>query len=326
MTLSVIDPGLYTTVQDLGRPGFGHLGVSRSGAMDADSLRLSNLLAGNEPGAAALELTATGVNLQARREVVLALAGAGWSMRAEAADAVRSPGICRLVAGQTVQVDRSADGAFRAYLAVRGGLQSRAVMGSSATDSRAEIGGLKGTRLSGQEILQVGSDAVGKPVSPQLDDAEVPGCLRHLFEHSCADSHSLRATVGPHSAYFADSQRDLLFTSDWEISPNSNRVGYRLRGPQLKQQTGTLLSEGVVPGAVQVPAGGRPIMLMSDCQTMGGYPVICTVITADLPAVGRRAPGEVVRFAAVNLPEAEKISARRAAAWKRLQSFLCQQN
>ncbi len=321
MTLTVVEPGIYTTVQDLGRPGFGHLGVSSSGAMDADSLRVANLLVGNRPSAAALEMTATGVTVRASKKVVVALVGPGWQVHRHSGP-VASPAVCRMETGQTLRVGPGKGGAFRAYLAVRGGVETDPVMGSRSTDSRAEIGGLEGRQLVGGDRLPSGTRAVDGPVFRQKAGVDVPAQLRQLFERSFRSECCLRTVVGPHGACFTGSQKERFFLSEWEITTSSNRVGYRLRGPRIRQEADTLLSEGVVPGAVQVPAGGSPIMLMSDCQTMGGYPVLCTVITADLASAGRCAPGDKLRFTAVDLPEAERINAEKKAAFSRLRSSL----
>ncbi len=322
MSLRVVDPGLYTTVQDEGRFGYGRFGVSRSGAMDLDSLRLANRLAGNNRQAAGLEMTATGVTIKAQRRCLLSLSGPGWSMYFDDGRVVKSPGAGHLDIGQKIQVRRENEGVFRAYLAVRGGVDVPSVMGSRSTDSRAEFGGVDGKKLNGGEALPVGHQVSVEPVLGRVDKDIIPDPLRQLMDDQHTRKKRVRVILGPHEDYFETDEIESFLNAEYKVSPNSNRVGYRLSGTPIYPHADSLLSEGVIPGAVQVPTGGKPILLMADCQTMGGYPVICTVVSVDLNVVGRCAPGDVLEFSALSADEAAQLRVEHQEAWETLQMQL----
>ena len=320
MVLEVLQPGLYTTVQDEGRPGFGHLGVSRSGAMDADGLRLANLMVGNTRSAAGLEMTATGPLLQAQGDAAVALVGCGWYMVDGGGNMISSPGIHLLNTGDTLQVGRQPRASCRAYLALHGGIESPAVMGSRSTDSRAEIGGIGGGRLTGGDHIEAGFSAENTPTAITIDRIELPQHVQPLVKREWTGDCQVRVVMGPHDGYFDPSQKDVFLSTDYTVSTTSNRVGFRLEGPRLAVlEKGSLLSEGMTAGCVQVPPGGQPILLTADCQTMGGYPVICTVVSADLGTVGRCGPGDVLKFSAITREQAEMIKMLQARDWRRFE-------
>ncbi len=271
--------GPLATVQDLGRPGLAHLGVGRSGAVDRPALRLANRLVGNAEDAAAVEVTLGGLVVRFEQAATVALTGAPCAVlvsgRRYAADA---PVPVR--AGDTVALGVPARG-LRSYLAVRGGVAVAPVLGSRSTDVLSGVGPpalAPGTRL-----------AVGTPNAPYAD-VDLAG-IRPLR------GAPLRVWPGPRDDWFADDAMRLLTEADWEVTPVSDRVGIRLRGPVLaRRRPGELPSEGMVEGALQVPPDGQPVLFLADHPVTGGYPVIAVVDPADLPLAAQARPGERLCF------------------------------
>jgi biotin-dependent carboxylase-like uncharacterized protein len=258
-------------VQDLGRPGFAALGVARAGAFDRGALRLANRLVGNPDGAAALELTLGGLHVRLAAPATVALTGA------ECPGAPDWNAPVTLPAGASVRLGAPARG-LRSYLAVRGGLALAPVLGSCSTDT---LSGLGPASLRRGDVLAVGTATAG-PVSGVA--AAGPAPLRHL-----------PIRFGPRADWFTASARQLLATTPWTVRPDSDRVGVRLDGPSLERaRTDELPSEATLPGALQVPGDGRPIVFGPDAPVTGGYPVIAVVLDLD-PAAQLR-PGDVVRF------------------------------
>jgi antagonist of KipI len=293
--LEVVRPGLLTTVQDLGRWGHQAIGVPVAGAMDTHSLRLANLLVGNPPGAAALEITLRGPVLRAASPLTLAVTGAEFELRV---DEVRVPhGLAVAVAaGAQISFGARAPGAgARAYLAVAGGIATRPVLGSRSTHLVSRMGGVDGRALAAGDVLPVGT-------APAPTRRRTPAARAGAI---APGPQPLRVLLGPQDDWFTAGALDALLSDAFTVSARSDRMGYRLEGPRLDaRRRGELLSEPVPFGALQVPASGDPILLMADRQTAGGYPKIATVIAADLPVAGQLAPGDVVRFAACSRIEA----------------------
>lgn len=293
-TLTVLRPGLLTTVQDLGRWGHQAVGVPVAGAMDTYSLRLANGLVGNPETAAALEVTLLGPVLRADAPVVVAVAGAIFDLEVDGRPVPHGAPLA-LAAGSVLRfLDRRAGA--RAYLAVAGGLETPLVLGSRATHLVSRMGGVDGRALVAGDVVPVGTAPTRpatRPTRSPLPLAAAPGARR------------LRVLLGPQDEWFTKSSVDALLGGTFSVSPNSDRMGFRLDGPALTtKRPGELVSEPVVFGAIQVPSGGAPILLMADRQTAGGYPKIATVVTADLPLAGQLAPGDTVRFAACTRAEA----------------------
>jgi antagonist of KipI len=292
--LTVLRPGLLTTVQDLGRWGHQAAGVPVAGAMDTYSLRLANGLVGNPESAAALEITLLGPTLRAEAPLVVAVAGAVFDLQVDDRPVPHGAPVA-LAAGSVLRFLERRAGA-RAYLAVAGGLETPVVLGSRATHVVSRMGGLDGRALLAGDVLPVATGATrpaGRATRSPLPLAEAPGPRR------------LRVLLGPQDDWFTMSSVDALLGGTFSVSSRSDRMGFRLDGPMLTtKRPGELVSEPVAFGALQVPSGGAPILLMADRQTAGGYPKIATVITADLPLAGQLAPGEAVRFAACTRAEA----------------------
>lgn len=296
MSLRVRKPGLFTTLQDLGRPGLGRWGVSPCGAMDPLALTLANLLVGNRAEAAALEVTALGPELLFEVEAVFALTGA--ELGATLDGAPLSLGRAqRAQAGQTLRFGARVHGA-RAYLAVAGGLgrSARSFQGSVATDAGASLGGLEGRPLREGDVLLL------EPQPPFQARAVREGGERW---YQPPDVVRFIPEPGPR---VPEETRERFEASMFRVSSRSNRVGYRLEGPALPSASGggLQLSEPVAPGTIQLPPDGQPIVLMADRQTTGGYPRLGHVIRADVPRLAQRWLGERLSFRAVTLVEARQ--------------------
>ena len=282
--LSVIKPGLLTTIQDLGRYGHQESGVPVAGPMDAFSHRLANQLVGNDAAAATLEITLIGPELTVDVDTTLAICGAHFEVTCDdrpvpmdASFAVR--------AGQRVKFGRVMQGA-RAYLAVAGGVQTKQVLGSRATHLVSRMGGFDGRALASGDRVPISAAPSPRPhrKSPGLT---LPTRGRAL----------LRIMRGPQDEWFDHEAMKTIAGVSFRVSPRSNRMGYRLQGPPLRRaREGELISEPVGIGAIQVPTAGEPILLMADRQTAGGYPKIGHVIAADLPLAGQLAPGDFIEF------------------------------
>ncbi|QLJ01563.1 biotin-dependent carboxyltransferase family protein [Streptomyces sp. NEAU-sy36] len=281
--LVVVRPGALTTVQDLGRPGYAHLGVPRSGALDPGAAALVNRLTGNPPDAAVLETTVDGCALRARSTVTVAVGGAPCPVTVGGRPAPWGAPVV-VPAGALLEVGAAVAG-VRCYVAVRGGIAVEPVLGSRATDL---LSGLGPAPLAEGTVLPLGRPA-GPPA--RLDGAPQPGPPAELV---------LRVTPGPRADWFtARAVRDLA-TRAYRVSPASNRIGLRTEGPALQRaRDAELPSEGMVLGAVQVPPDGRPVVFLADHPTTGGYPVIAVVRPTDLAAAAQAVPGTPVRFVPV---------------------------
>jgi biotin-dependent carboxylase-like uncharacterized protein len=292
------------TVQDLGRPGYRHLGVPLSGALDPVALRLANALAGNAAAAAGLELRLMGPQLRARQPVRIALAGVAAQIRRgdDTGEALPPWSSATLRAGDLLRIAAPAGGV--AYLAVAGGIDVPAVLGSRSTCERAALGGLHGRAIRAGDLLPVGT---APPAAGELELAPAP-----LF----ADAGPLRVILGPQAGHFDDDALERFLGAEFRVGTEADRMGLRLAGPAIAHNArgADIVSDAVTPGAIQVPANGRPIVLLADCQTVGGYAKIATVIQADLPRLGRLLPGAAVRFAAVGRDDALAALREREAA------------
>ncbi len=282
--LDVVEAGPRTTVQDVGRPGWGHLGVPPSGALDRGSFALANRLVGNAPTDAALEATLCGpaVRLAAREPRRVAVTGAPAPVTVDGAGRpLWAPFDLR--PGQTLRVGGAVGGA-RTYLAFGGGIAVDAVLGSRSTDL---LSGLGPPPLAAGMRLDLGADTRWRPLVDVAPAAALPA------------EPVLAVTPGPRADWFVPGAFDLLLTAVWTVLPASNRVGVRLDGPRLsRSRAGELPPEGLVTGSVQIPAAGTPLVFMNDHPVTGGYPALAVVVDADLDLVAQLAPGAPVRFAA----------------------------
>jgi antagonist of KipI len=294
MSVRVIKPGMLTTVQDRGRWGYQSRGVPVAGPMDPVSHRVANALVGNDPGAATLEITLLGPELEFTGERTAASAGAEFELTVDGR-AVPSHAAFVVPAGARLHFGRRRTGA-RAYLAVAGGIAVPPVLGSRATHVISGMGGLDGRPLRAGDRLPLGA-ATARAAS--LAAVRAP-----LFPLPQGQAR-LRILPGPQDDRFVPGALDALCAQPYTVAGNSDRMGFRLQGPTLVHQGGAdIISDATPLGTLQVPASGQPILLMADRQTTGGYPKIATVIAADLPLAGQLAPADAVTFARCSMREA----------------------
>lgn len=296
--LRVIEPGLSTTVQDLGRFGSQPYGVSASGAVDIMSLAIANHLVGNAAGAAALEMTMSGGTYEVIIDAV-AVAVAGADMPLSAGGQALAPYRTHLLRrGTRLEIGVARSG-LRAYLAVAGGIAVPPVLGSRSTHLRSHLGGLGGRALAPGDLLP--GLPLGTPVSQRRLGED-----RHPYFGGFV--HILR---GPQDDAFESHALQMLTSGRYFISVQFDRMGARLDGPALPFRDGfNIVSDGIVAGSIQIPGHGRPLVLLADRQTTGGYPKIATVTTPDLGRIGQRRPNERVRFRMVSPDEAEEAYLR----------------
>ena len=294
MSILVKTSGPLTTVQDEGRFFHQSSGIRPSGVMDVVAYEAANALVGNENGEAVLEMTFLGATLEFRSTAWFAVTGADMQAKLDGVPVERYRAI-RAEAGQTLALGMAASGC-RGYLAVRGGIDVLLVMGSRSTDMSAKLGGFEGRALKAGDVL---------PTIP--DGGWTPSDLRYdlpVYESAV----EVRVIPGPQEEYFTASGIETFFASSYEISPDSDRMGLRLEGPEIESRSGTdIVSDGIVFGSIQVPSGGKPIILMADHQTAGGYAKIGTVLSFDLPKLAQARPGDTVRFTRISAEEAQAL-------------------
>jgi len=307
--LRVLSPGLMTTVQDLGRPGYQRLGIAVSGALDPVGLRAANALVGNAPGTGALEVAYVGPTLQVDAdEVRLAFVGANADIQilpdVEAVgggrwiEPMRS---VRLRRGEVVRIGSLSGGAVL-YIAVEGGFDIAPVLGSVSTYVRGGFGGWHGRPLRSGDRLPLRADRVSDRENYRLDGLDL------------ACPPRFRAIVGPQDDMYSAQEIATFFAGEFTVSADSDRVGMRLDGPVVHEPRAVnMTSDGIAPGSIQVPGSGQPIVLLADRQTTGGYPKIATVISADLPALGRMPIGAKIGFERVTVEEAQALHRKLAA-------------
>jgi antagonist of KipI len=282
----VREPGVLTTIQDLGRTGWQRQGVGTAGAMDGFSLQIANLLVGNPRGEAAVELGLGGQRLRCLDDRIVAVCGADLGAEIPLWKSFR------VRKGEELFFRRGLRGAW-AYLALAGGVAAERVLGSKSTCLRGRLG----RAVAKGDLLRAG------PPRPSARDGRgfVPSEIPDY-----PDAVIIRVILGPHEDLFSEAALETFQSAPFTVTPQSNRMGYRLAGPALGHRgAADVLSEGVVTGTIQVPADGQPIVLMADRQTTGGYATIGTVISSDLPALAQARPGTKIAFRAVSVGEAQ---------------------
>ena len=294
--IAVLAPGLLTTVQDLGREGYGPLGVSPSGAADAVSLRIGNRLVGNAEGSAALEMTLLGGTFQFRQGQIAALTGSDFGATLDNAPVAPWRSF-EARPGQTLRFGPTRSGA-RCYLCVCGGIDVKKFLGSASTHLLSGLGGHEGRALRKGDVLKIGA-ANGtfrkRSVKPEVLQRLEPGKV-------------LRATTGPQSDWFPEASQRIFYESTYRVAEESNRMGLRLEGPPIPEGAhGEMVSEGVSLGVVQIAAGGQPIILFVEQQTTGGYAKIANVISADLHSLGQLRPRDEIWFEQVAWETARRL-------------------
>ncbi len=290
----VIAPGLLTTVQDAGRKGFQKFGVSPNGALDMYSYRMANFLVGNRDEAA-LELTLVGPTLKVLASATVAVCGGDLSPSLNGSPAPRWESF--VVREGDVLSFGKCRGGSRAYLAVSGGLDVKPVMGSRSTDLLARLGGLGGRPLKRGDVLYC----------REAEPAPPGRCVPPEYIPEFPSEVVLRVVPGPQDDHFSPKGLETFFSSTYEVTSDSDRMGCRLEGPAIEHLGGAdIISDGVPLGAVQVPKHGRPIILLAGRQTVGGYAKIAVVITPDVDRVAQLKPGDRVRFQRVSLEKAQR--------------------
>jgi biotin-dependent carboxylase-like uncharacterized protein len=289
MSLQILRAGPLATVQDLGRSAWRDRGISRCGALDELALSWGNLLVGNAADAAGLEFTLGPASLRFDADCCIAVTGTDADAMLDG-QPLRPWWRQRVRSGQTLKLAAPRE-RMRSYVAIGGGIALPRALGSCSTDLKAGFGGLEGRALRDGDRLPLAPPAAlparGVGLRPPDWDA------------------TLRVLPGPEDEDFAPASRETFWRSDWRVTPQSNRMGYRLAGPALvRERGGELASHGVLPGVIQVPPSGQPIVLLADAQTTGGYPKIGTVIRADLWKLAQLRLGATLRFVPCTLDDA----------------------
>jgi antagonist of KipI len=312
MIATAIRAGFLTSVQDLGRTGLREFGVSLGGALDASGLRVVNLLVGNDESAAGLEITFGGLRLRFADERVIAWCGGDFTAHiGSTALPSGHPGLVR--SGEEFFIESPTLGC-RAWIAISGGIDAPVVLGSRSANLRAGFGGVNGRPLSDGEAFPLGTNAERSQTLVEKLRAKriAPWKPPHDWSSTARREPVLRFVRGSDANRFNASALDLLTSEIFIVSPDSDRMGVRLDGPRLERSSEVdLLSEAVAPGTVQVPPSGKPILLLNDCQTIGGYPKIAHVITVDLGIAAQLRASDRVSFREVSLADAHRALSER---------------
>ncbi len=297
VTGMVISPGFLSTIQDMGRRGFQAYGVPEAGVMDREAALIANLLVGNPENYPVIEVTVMGFELEVDKDILIAVSGADLNFQI---DNVPMPmyETLNVKAGNRLKFSGVKKGA-RAYLAFAGKINIPKVMGSYSTYLRGAIGGINGNKLEKGDIFEIEPSA---PSYKRLD----PSLIRDY------NKREIRVLLNRDEDYFSGKGIDTFLSSEYKISVQSDRMGYRMEGPEISHRKGPdIISTAIHFGAIQVPGHGQPIIMMADRQTVGGYTQIGRVISADLPYLAQMFPGEKVTFKEVSLREAQNIYRKR---------------
>ncbi|WP_052255366.1 biotin-dependent carboxyltransferase family protein [Salinicoccus sp. YB14-2] len=291
MTFKVLNPGMFSTIQDAGRFSYQTFGFSPSGVLDYKAHKLANRLLGNEDDAAVLEMTLQGVELLAKKDTVISTSGAVAPVTINDKRYTHGSAI-KIIEGETLKIGKCENGS-RTYLAVLGGFDVPPVLGSRSTHTRSGIGGFKGRTLKNGDVLK----SIGGDFSEGLKKIKP-------FE----SDNIIRIIPGQQYDRFKAQVKRKLFNSEYTITKDSDRMGIRLNGPELETDEGhDVLSEPTQLGSIQVPKNGQPIILLNDRQTAGGYVRIATVALADIPKLVQKSPGGKLAFKEIDVDEATKI-------------------
>lgn len=311
---TVLSGGFLSTVQDVGRFGCAHLGISPAGAADSVSFRLGNLLVGNPPDAPAIEMTLVGGSFQVESHCTIAITGSDFAPTLNGAPLPLWRSI-EILPGQLIAFGGTRSAA-RCYLSVAGGISVPPVLKSLSTHVLTHLGGFQGRSLMSGDVLHARRSERILSHKPRMVD---PGVLERLFAPG-----PLRVTDGPQISDFSEDMRSVFFSSDFVVTEDSNRMGLRLGGAGIiRSRPGELITEGVSTGAIQIPPDGQPIILFVEHPTTGGYPKIASIISADFHRIGQLRPRDVVRFEHVSHDTAFTVLLDREAL---LQPLRCLQS
>lgn len=308
MSITVLNPGLLTTVQDMGRVGYQQFGVSVSGVMDPRATSIANILVGNDEGEAVLECTMLGPQLRFDAPNCIAITGGDLG---PTLDGKPIPNYCAVSveAGQVLRFTGPKTGC-RAFIAFAGGLDIPVVMGSRSTYMKAKIGGLAGRKLAKDDVI--GFRAPRTQLKNMKD--------RNLYpEFVPRDVYTVRVVMGPQDDAFTDAGVKTFLSETYTVTPEFDRMGCRLEGAVIEhKESGDIISDGIAFGAIQVPSAGKPIIMLADRQTTGGYTKIANVITADFRIIGQLKAGDKVRFEKVSIAHAQDALLTQRAALRLL--------
>ena len=309
--IEVLEGGIFTTAQDLGRYGYQRYGVPVSGAMDPFALRVANILVGNPEEDAGLEVTLAGAQMRFLVDTIVAVTGADLGPRLDDAGLPMWQAVA-VPEGGVLAFAQIGDG-MRAYLAVAGGIDLPQVLGSRSTYTRSRLGGVEGRVLAPGDTLPTSwQEPSGRVEGKRLGADQIP---------SYGHSHALRVVLGPQDDAFTAEGIQALLSSTYTVTPTSDRIGSRLEGPPIRhKEDADIISDGTPFGAVQVTGDGMPIVLMADRGTTGGYTKIATVISVDLPGLAQAVPGDTVTFRSVSVEEAHQALTEQEARLKSLRS------
>ncbi len=292
---NVLKPGFFTTVQDLGRQGYLKYGVPISGAMDTFSLTAANLLVANNPDNACLEITLIGPELQALTKTQIAITGGAISPKINGQN-VPMWKTLNIQEGDIISFGKMESGC-RVYLSIRGGINTPLVLGSRSTYVRGGIGGINGRQLKTGDIIE-GSKTPLLKVEYKMPEELVPQFTNHIKAH---------VIMGPQDDMFTEEGINTFLSSHYKVTSEADRMGYRLEGPPIEHKAkAEIVSDALLPGAIQVPKNGKPIVIMRDAQTTGGYPKIAVTITSDLSMLGQAKPNDAIEFSKITMTEARE--------------------
>jgi antagonist of KipI len=318
MKINILRAGFLTTVQDLGRSGWRQFGVSVGGALDAHALRVANCLVGNDERAAGIEITSGLVRLRFNDERIIAWCGGEYNLTTGSKN-IPSGHSARVEADQEISVSGPRRGC-RGWLAISGGIDVPLVIGSRATDLRAKFGGFEGRALQDGDHLFLGTKSSRATCWIKKLGEEIIASwgAPPYWAGPLEEKPILRFVRGAHWNRFQARAHQAFFTEGFAVTAESDRMGARLEGVKLEGRvTGDLVSEAVAAGTIQVPPNGQPIILLGDCQTIGGYPKIAHVITVDLPIAAQLREGDRVHFLEVSVPEAHRLLLEREREMER---------
>lgn len=302
MSMHIISPGMLTTVQDLGRRGYMASGFQQGGAMDQFAARAANILLDNSESDGVLEMTLLGVKAYFDEDNVIAITGAEFAPTvtdSETGEVTELPMNCavRVKKGDVLDCGSARSG-LRGYLAVAGGFDIAPVMGSMSTNLKCKVGGFDGRKLKSGDVLPL-----------RYPQSDLYGMTSRVFEHDKQKDGAVTVHVipGPQDDYFSDKGKNIFYSETYSVTGDSDRMGIKLDGTPVESVDGVdIISDGIVAGSVQIPSSGKPIIMMADRQTTGGYAKIATVITSDLPLLAQLRPGGSLRFEKVDLQYAVK--------------------
>jgi len=312
-TFEVLESGILTTIQDLGRYGFSQFGVPPSGALDTFSLRVSNLLVGNEEEAG-LEITLMGLRIRALKEVVIAITGGALSptLNGEPVEMWRT----HLLLQDDVIAFKKVSAGCRAYLSAGGGFVVPKIMGSSSTYLSGKFGGLEGRSLRRGDVLYTSNSSSSlDKLGLRFPSDWIPSLEKEVL---------LRVIPGPQDHHFTEKGFQTLTSSSYEVTPQCDRMGIRLEGPRIERRPDveeSIISEGLISGAVQVPGDGKPIIILTELVT-GGYTKIATIIATDLPRVAQLKPGDRVKFKRISIEEAHHLLKEQEERLKKFKKII----